>query len=58
MPRKNRNARRIVYRKRLNIKFPYVRLCKLDDDGIRPGVLVAAAEYVVPVYRRHKEMKV
>lgn len=46
MPRKNKNARNVKRRgKKIKAK-PTVRLCKIEDDGIRPGRIVAAAEYV------------
>lgn len=44
MPRKNKNARKVKYRGKRIRSGP--RTCWIQDDGIRPGWIVAAAEYV------------
>lgn len=49
MPRRNKNARKIKYKgKKIRIKLRPTgpRICYIPDDGIRPGKIVAAAEYV------------
>jgi hypothetical protein len=46
MPRRKKNARKSRYRgKKIKLsKGP--RICYIPDDGISPGKIVAAAEYV------------
>ena len=46
MPRRNNNVRTIKRRGIVLKVKPTVRLCCMTDDGIRPGCIVAAAEYV------------
>ena len=45
MPRRTKNARRKPKRKRIYTK-PNVRLIWVQDDGMSPGRIRAAAEYI------------
>jgi len=47
MPRRKKNARKIKYKgKKVKLRPTGPRICYIPDDGIRPGRIVAAAEYV------------
>jgi hypothetical protein len=45
MPRKKNKARRVFQGKNIKAK-PKPKMCWVEDDGIRRGKIVAAAEYI------------